>query len=709
MGAEHGLGDQPLVNARKIVPLLLVIAGLLAWQNSFTAPFVFDDADVISENWTIRHLWPLWLPLSPPHGGGSTVEGRPVVNFSFALNYAVSGVSPRGCHALNLAIHILAGLTLFGIARRTLLRPALSGRFGAGSTSLALAIAGLWTLHPLQTEAVTYVAQRAESLMGLFYLLTVYWFIRGVDSPKPGRWYTLSVIACLLGMGTKEVMVSAPLMVLLYDRTFVAGSFREAGKRRWRLYAGLAGTWLLLAWLVANTSTRGGTAGFGGDIGWWEYALTQCWAVMHYLRLSACPYPLIFDYGTATIKYLGQALPYALVLAALVAGTVIALWRRRPIGFLGLWFFAILAPSSSVVPVATQTMAEHRMYLPLAAVVALAVLWLYAWIGRRSLPVFLVLALALGFLTYRRNEDYRSNLALWSDAAQKLPGNVRAYANVGYALFKMGRVPEAIAEYDRALRIDPDSVDAHNNLAIALVESGKVGDGVQHFQKAVQIKPRWASTHYNLGTALARAGKFEDAVAQFQEALRIQPGYPSVHYNLAEVLLTLGRTPEAVDHYEQALRYAPEYAEAHYHLANTLARSGRLEDAITHYQEVLRLKPDDAEAHLNLGATLAKLGKPEEAIQQYQQALRIQPDYAAAHNSLANAFVRAGKVEEAIGHYQQALQIAPDSVEIHYNLGVALEKAGLVPEAIEHYQQALKLQPGLTAAKIALTRLHAGP
>lgn len=226
------------MNARKLVPLLLVIAGILAYHNSLFTPFVFDDSVSITLNRTIRHLWPVWEALLPPHRTGLPVEGRPVVNFTLAVNYALGGVTPWGYHALNLAIHILAGLTLFGIARRTLLRPAMSGRFGAEATSLALAIALLWTVHPLQTEAVTYVVQRAESLMGLFYLLTMYCFIRGVESRWPGRWYALSVAACLLGMGSREVMVSAPLMVLFYDRTFVAGSFPEAWKRRWWLYRG---------------------------------------------------------------------------------------------------------------------------------------------------------------------------------------------------------------------------------------------------------------------------------------------------------------------------------------------------------------------------------------------------------------------------------------------------------------------------------------
>ena len=208
------------------MPVLVIAAGLFAYHDSFTGAFVFDDVPSIPENATIRHLWPIWQCLSPPHGDRVTVEGRPLINLSLALNYALGGYNVWGYHALNLTVHILAGLTLLGIVRRTLLQPALRERFGTAANELALVVALLWTLHPLQTESVTYIIQRAESIVGLFYLLTVYCFIRAVDSPQCRLWYSLSVAACALGMASKEVMVSAPVMVLLYDRAFLSGSLR---------------------------------------------------------------------------------------------------------------------------------------------------------------------------------------------------------------------------------------------------------------------------------------------------------------------------------------------------------------------------------------------------------------------------------------------------------------------------------------------------
>jgi len=617
---------------------IIVFAALAAYHNCFTGAFVFDDLPSIARNASIRRMWPLWGPLSPPKA--LTVEGRPVANFTLAINYALGGMTPWGYHAVNLAIHMLAGLTLFGIVRRTLLRPAMNGRSGAEAMPLALAVAVIWTVHPLQTEAVTYVVQRAESLMGLFYLLTMYCFIRGAESEKKGQWYALSVAACLLGMATKEVMVSAPLMVLVYDRTFIAGSFARAWRQRWRLYAGLAGTWVVLGYLVANANSRGGSAGFETEVTWWTYALTQCLAVMHYLKLSVWPYPLVFDYGTATVKHVMQALPYALGLVTLAAGTVIALWYRRAIGFLGVWFFAILAPSSSVVPVATQTMAEHRMYLPLAAVVTLGVMGINALMGRRSMAVFLVLAVGLGFLTTRRNQDYRTEISIWNDTLAKRPDNVRAHYNLGVALEQVGKVGEAIDQYKQAVQIKPDASEPHLNLGVALDKMGRGQEAIGQYEEALRIRPDYVKAHYNLGLALWHAGQLQGAIGHYEQALRIDPDSTEAHVNLGIALSQIGSNQDALVHFMEALRLSPDSPEVHCNLGLALFQEGKVSEAMEHFEQALRIAPDYVEAHFNLGLALSKLGRTPEAIEQYEQALKLRPDFVPARNALAR--LRAG-------------------------------------------------------------------
>jgi tetratricopeptide (TPR) repeat protein len=665
--------------------VLIIAAGLGAYYNSFQGPFILDDVPSIAENSHIRHLWPIGDALSPP--ARSFVGGRPIVNLSLAINYALGGTSVWGYHAFNLAIHVLAALTLYGIVRRTLARPGLRERFDASGEWIALTVALLWTVHPLQTEAVTYISQRCESLMGLFYLLTLYCFIRGTDSPRSSGWFALSVSACFLGVASKEVMVTAPVIVLLYDRTFVSGSFRQAWSRHWHLYLGLASSWLLLGYLMGGLQNR--SVGYGLGLTWWGYALTECRGVMQYLRLAIWPHPLVFDYGDGftagvAISHVAEAAPYALILAILVVGVLFELRRHPALGFVGAWFLVILAPSSSVVPIAGQPMAEHRMYLPLAAVVAMVVVGAFE-IGKRLFNkqqgVALgcmasgAVAVLFSFLTIQRNRDYGSELTIWQDTVRKCPNNPRAQNNLGFALVQLGRRQEAMGRYELALQIQPDYAEAHNNLGLALLQQGNLQQAIGHYEQALRIKPDLAKAHNNLGNALLR----------------------------------MGQVPEAIGHYEQALQLRPDLAEAHNGLGYALLQIGRVSEAIEQYEQALRIKPDYADGYNNLGLALVQQGRLLEAISHWEQALRIDPDLADAHYNLGLALQKQGRLPEAIGHYERALRIQPDYAEAHYNLGIALEKLGRTAEAIAHYEQALRIKPDFVQAQTSLARARAEP
>jgi Flp pilus assembly protein TadD len=404
-------------------------------------------------------------------------------------------------------------------------------------------------------------------------------------------------------MATKEVMVSAPLLVLLYDRTFVAGTFREALRRRRALYVGLASSWLLLAAIVAGMGgNRGSVAGFGAGVPWWAYSITQCKAVALYLWLSVWPHPLVFDYGRALVGNPLSVLPQAVFLVMLAVGTILGVWRRSPVGFLGVWFLAILAPSSSFVPLASQTMAEHRMYLPLAAVVVLAVFGIHRLVGaagmrnRAFVVVVSALAAGLGFLTEQRNQDYRSELSLWEATVRDYPGNGYAHYNLAVVLGREpGRLAESMSEFRAAIRLEPGYAPAHNDLGNALVTRPEgIPEAIVEYRVAIFLQPDYAEAHNNLGMALsARPGSLPDAVSEFQAALRIRPGYAEAHINLGNAFSGMpGRLNDAIAEYEAALRADPESFEAHFNLGNSFVRSpGRLADAIREYQEVLRIKP----------------------------------------------------------------------------------------------------------------------
>jgi Flp pilus assembly protein TadD len=645
---EPRLGGETSSTALWAAVACLIALGLFAYAGSTGGPFVHLDQAAIRDNPTIRHLWPLTRVLMPPTDRGVTVEGRPFVNLSFAANYAVSGVSVTGYHVVNIAIHLLAGLTLFGIVRRTL------GRLGdANALLVAWLAAALWTVHPLQTEAVTYMVQRAESLMGLFYLLALYGLImsREETTRSPRAWMAVSWAACLLGMASKEVMVSAPVMLFAYDAIFLAGGPRAAWTARWRYYAALALTWLPLAWFVFSTGgNRGGTSGFGLGISLWQYLLTQCVAILHYLRLALWPSPLVFLYEVHWYNAV-DVIPEGLGVVALLATGAVLLWRRPRWGFLVLWFFAILAPTS-LVPGITQTTAEHRMYLALAPVMVALVLGVRAGVRRLGLPPFgtavVLVPVALLFCaaTIARNRAYATEVGLWSDTVAKAPGNPYSRNNLGVALINAGRQSEAVDAFRGALEIDPAYTSARDNLGLALDESGKPEEAVKEYLKAVAMDPNLEEVRINLGVSLMHIGRPHEAILQFERATELAPSDPSAFDDLGGAEMTVGLVPAAVAHFQRAVVLDSSNGQSWANLGNALARAGQWPDALVAYQKAAGLVPSSADVQSNLGVAFASVGRLAEAVDAYRRALALAPNDPDIHENLGQALAQLGRIAE---------------------------------------------------------------
>lgn len=538
-----------------------MVAGAWAYSTSFAGVFALDDVRAIVRNPTIRTLWPLSVPLSPPPQ--STVAGRPIANLSFAVSYAFGGAPDSSSpletglgaapdatpfHAVNLLIHLAAALVLFGVARRTLISPPLAAAAGAWAPWLAGAIALLWAVHPLQTAAVTYVVQRVESLMGLFYLLTLYCAIRAHDgSRRAWAWTAASWCSCAAGMATKEVMVTAPVVVTLWGFLFARPASGRTSRATVRLAVGLAATWIIFAVLVWHEH-RGPSISFDAPTAW-TYLLTQAGVVVHYLRLAFAPTSLAFLYDWPLAASLSSVAWQAALLGGLLALTVYLVIRRHPAGFVGAWFFLILAPTSTIVPILTEVAAEHRMYLPLAAVIAAVVMGVFAG-GRRlrlaprpsgaGAAVAVVLAAALlGAATHERNRVYGSAGTLWQDAVSVRPNDARPRVAFAEALAADGRLADAEAQLVTALTIAPDDPVAH----------------------------------VRLGVLLARQREFDKAVPHLERALAIRPGDIDAHRWLAQVLAAESRDRQAVEHYEQALTALPDDLPLLAGLATILADS----------------------------------------------------------------------------------------------------------------------------------------
>jgi tetratricopeptide (TPR) repeat protein len=546
-------------------------------------------------------------------------------------------------------------------------------------------------------------------MMGLFYLLAIYGLIRSGTSSRPRFWAAVTAVAAMLSLGSKEVAVSVPIVILLYDRTFLAGSFREAWLRRWGMYLGLIAAWGMFAVLQFGSPARV-WAGYGLSVSWFAYARSQPGVILHYLRLAFWPHPLVFDYGWRVARTAGEILPGLTVVGGLFLATLWALRRRRAWGFLGAWFFLILAPTSSVMPIVDLAF-EHRMYLPLAAVVGAVVLAAYegfSYVAAKCrLPVAtaptllgcLAIGLASGMTlaTRHRNATYQNAVALWEDTVAKAPQNHRAHNNLGSVLTKAGRTSEAVEQLQEALRLNrrnaTNFANAQCNWGLALFNSGHKAEAIEHYQEALRADPNHASTHNNLGVALLESGHADEAAEHFQAALRIEPNFAGAKHNLGLASLKSGRTAEAVECVQESLRLNPRNAEAHLLLGNALAQSGHTAEAVEHFHQALKIDPACAGAHAAWGVILLKSGRTAEAVEHFRQAVRLNPNCVEAQEALGTTLLGSGRSVEAIDPLQQTLRLKPDDAEVHLKLGLALFAFGRSAEAIQQYQAALKVQP----------------
>lgn len=756
---------------RRLLPVALVAATLLAYANCFTDRFTGLDArESIRDNPHIRQLWPLTRAMSLPlladteaadeGSKGGTVVRRPILSLSFALNYALSGPKPNAFHATNLAIHITAGLFLFAFVRRTvrrmLARTAATAADGETRASwLAFAVALLWLVHPLQTESVTYIVQRAESLMGCLFLGSLYSAVRGIESQEAGSprrarrlWYGGSVLCSALAIATKEVAVVIPAVVLVYDATFVAGSVPRAWRARRGLYLGLVGTWAILGLLIALTlSDVRSDFTEGRNL---EYALVQPRVILHYLRVALWPDPLYLHINTALYEHRSDLEIWSsIALVACLAGlTVWALVRRRWYGFAGAWFFGILAPSSTIVAV-SDVVQEHRLYLSLAALLALGVVAAHRALEhvpsmalRRSLAALLLASTTATYVwfTYERNGDYHSEFGMihpfdleeaytilarhftmgHGDLGEATSEAVRTLALEGadvrdrtFAHYLLGTAREtaddaaAAAHFEQALALKPDFATARGKLAEALLRQGKAMQAQQELERIVAAEPDSLEARYSLARALLARGEYDAAMASIDRILAVDPLFAPAHNVAGRIHEQRGEIDPAVASYRRALELDPLMHLAYHNLARVLEAKARPEEARATLERGVALYPDDTYGLHELARLLDLTGDYAGARARLEAVLVLAPENAAAHSKLAAVLEKQGDFAGAEAAYARALAIDPDHIGASNALGTLLARAGRYAEAIPHFERVLAVEPDNVAAHANLGALLA--
>ena len=487
------------MSARTVRPwacvALIAAAAAVAYAPSFIVPFQFDDYARIIDNAPLQagDYWAAlyWL-------GNSRV----LPSLTILANYVVDGDQVFGYHLVNFALHLLATLGVFVLARLLCRAPRLRGSVAAERPLLVAGVAALVVAcHPLQTQAVTYVIQRAAVMAALFYVWAVACYVRGrlaqvgVAGGRPAPWFVATAILGAGALLSKENAVSLPLALLLTELVVIGGRPKA---RALLIGAAVCGALILLplGWKVATWRppahepapaswlARVWTAVMAqgiepSDATPYTYFLTQLKVVPAYLRLSLLPWGLNVDHDVALATApTAPVLAGLLLLIALFAAGVVAARRVPLVGFAILWIFVALSVESSVLPI-SDVMMEHRVYLAMPGVgllVGAALAWLAARQPRTARAATLVLAVVLVALTFARNLVWQSPVSLWLDAAEKSPGKARVLVNYGVALHGVGQFAAAARQYCRAIALDPSLSLAEDNLELALSELGMMDD-----------------------------------------------------------------------------------------------------------------------------------------------------------------------------------------------------------------------------------------
>jgi len=687
--AQRSAPEQPAHPHRSLsrfAPLLILVACVAVYANSLGNPFLFDDQRTIEENASIRQLWPLTGALQPP--ASSPVAGRPLVNLTVAVNYALGGLNTRGYHLFNLAVHVLAALALFGVLRRTFARPPAlddasrepgvlaAWRTDTGAADRAALFCTLvWALHPLNSGVMIYLTQRSESMMALCYLMALSCAIRGIDARHRGRWDVAAGLAALCGVASKEVTLTAPLVILLWDRVFAFPTFRAAWDARWRLYALVTAACAL--YFVIGRTVYGDVTSEQRVLPW-TYLLNQGPMILQYVKLAVWPARLIFDYGVPQAVALRDVWPSVLAVALLFVAAAAALRVVPRVGFWAAWIFILLAPSSSVVPISAEVGAERRLYLPLVGIVVLLVTAGAALMRRTvrapdmrwraSWAVALVLLAALSAATIARNAEYRTPLSIWQTVVDRRP-QWRAHEHLSIYLRDAGRIDDSIAELRIAAKESPNSQHA---LAAALLERGHITEAIALFRDFIRERPNdpdVVSARRELAGALMKSRDASGAIAELRAVVAARPDDPRGHLELAAAYETAGDAGSAVEAYRAALR----------------------------------LRPNDVVALSHLGALLASR-EPGEARALLQRAITLEPNAIGVRLPLIQLLLAGREFAPAEQQARAALALAPASAEGHNLLGVALASQGRIPESAREFAEAVRLDPSHSQARANLER-----
>jgi tetratricopeptide (TPR) repeat protein len=620
----------------------LFLAILAAYGQVYAFQFVnYDDPDYVTENLHVRAGLTMsgvdWAFQSTEYG-----HWLPLSWLSYMLDVELYGLQSGRHHLTNVALHAITTLLLF-----TLLLKITGDRWPSAF------VAFVFGLHPLHVESVAWITERKDVLCGLFFILTLWAYVLYVERQGPLR-YAAVLILFACGIMAKPMIVTLPFVTLLLDVWPLRRFSRKAVLEKIPLFA-LSAASAVVAYL---SQQHAGAVSTLSEIPFGPRVVNAAIACVTYIFQFAWPARLAVFYPFP------PNIPAWEWIAAVVALAVITILALRSASFAVGWFWYLgtLAPVIGLVKIGLQSHADHYTYIPLIGL-SIAFAWgaralvkRYRWL---TIPIA-IWACAICAATFLQVATWRNSTTLFEHALAVTDGNYIAHNNLGVALRRAGRRPDALVHFQEALKLRPQFPEVQTNIGEALLVAGRLDDAIPHIEEALRLDPHLAEAHINLGSVRNKQGRPDLAESEYRAALELKPSSAAAHDGLAVVLTETNRPEEALKYALAAIALDPDDADSHYNLGRLYGLTGRPDQAIEQFRETLRLEPSNAEAHFNLGTAYAQKDQMKEAVTEFSAAIHSKPDYANAHFNLASALARLDRYDEAIAEFTESLRLNPN-------------------------------------------------
>jgi tetratricopeptide (TPR) repeat protein len=658
--------------------IILSCLGVIIYSNTLDSSFQFDDYNSIVFNPSIRNpanlgtIWNFW-------------PTRFITYLSFALNYHLNQLNVFNYHLFNLIVHLVCAILVWWLVLLTFSTPTMKDAKITPQANLIAFFAGLVFLaHPIQTQAVTYIIQRATSLAALFYLASVALYAKSrllqLETQVRGSYrfyYAGSLITAVLAMFTKEMTITLPMMILLYEFCFLK---TEKGIN-WKQLIPFLITLLIIPLTMflsksVNFQEMRRIAEPAPNIFPWHYLLTQFRVMVIYLRLLFLPLNQNLDYDYPIAKSLLD-LPTLASLLLLMLILIIAIRicsRYKLISFAIFWFFLALLPESSLIPI-KDVIYEHRLYLPMVGFSLFLISIIYYSFGKNNIkPMVFILFIVItcySILTYQRNFIWKDELSLWNDTVSKSPKKARAYNNRGLAYQTHGNLDQAISDYNNAIEISPNLFEAYSNRGLTYQTQGNLKQAMSDYNKAIELKPNFAEAYSNRGIAYQTQGNLKQAMSDYNKAIELNPNYADAYNNRGLIYQTQGNLKQAMSDYNKAIELNPNYADAYTNRGLIYQTQGNLNQAISDFNKAIAIDPNYDQAYNNRGNIYRTKGNLNQAISDFNKAIEINPNFAQAYNNRGIVYQAQGNLNQAISDYNKVIEIYPDYALAYNNRAVA--------------------------------------